>query len=237
MKNQYFGDKRDLFKYDLMTEIAKGIPAITQVVFIPMLTPDDGTGQGQQVDYDIGSRNQKLLAFLKECRKEGRRDIREIERYFGEAGIRLHIYGADEQFQSDPEARKRYFATISEAVPSHALVFVDPDTGLEIGLKQRPTAQHLLCSEVRQLYDCMDGASVLMLFQYCRYVIRREKFLQEISEGLTQQTGDQFPLFVSDKKIGFFFLVKGAAIRNQLSKVLIEYRSLYPKLLSSTGEQ
>lgn len=236
MKNQYFGDKRDLFKYDLLTEIAKGIPAITQVVFIPMLTPDDGTGQGQQIDYDIGSQNQKLMVFLEKCRKEGRRDIREIERYFREAGIGLHIYRANEHFQPDPEARRRYFSTIT--IPSHALVFVDPDTGLDIGLKQRPTEQHLLCSEVRQLYDRMDGASVLMLFQYCRYVIRRERFLQEISEGLKQQTGDQFPLFVSDKKIGLFFLAKDAEMRCQLSGVLTRYRERYgQKLLLSGAEQ
>ena len=46
MKNQYFGDTRDLFKYDLALHIIEGIWSIRALTFIPMLTPDDGSRRG-----------------------------------------------------------------------------------------------------------------------------------------------------------------------------------------------
>jgi len=45
MKNQYFGDKRDFFKYDLSIELCERIP-LKQFTFIPMLTENDGTKEG-----------------------------------------------------------------------------------------------------------------------------------------------------------------------------------------------
>lgn len=48
MKNQYFGDNRDLFKYDLVHKIINaryaGLPK--RFTFIPMLTENDNTKQG-----------------------------------------------------------------------------------------------------------------------------------------------------------------------------------------------
>jgi hypothetical protein len=46
MKHQFFGDRRDLFKYDLLLDVLRGMPALARLTLIPMLTPDDGSGHG-----------------------------------------------------------------------------------------------------------------------------------------------------------------------------------------------
>jgi len=54
VKNQYFGDTRDLFKYDLALHIIEGIWSIRALTFVPMLTPDDGSRQGSRTDHRKG---------------------------------------------------------------------------------------------------------------------------------------------------------------------------------------
>ena len=45
MKNQYFGDNRDLFKYDLFLKIIQKTDSVNRFTFIPMLTPDVRSSQ------------------------------------------------------------------------------------------------------------------------------------------------------------------------------------------------
>ena len=59
MKNQYFGDIKDLFKYDLGEFLINEIPELERFTFIPMLTPDDKGPDGNKLNYDgrPGSKN------------------------------------------------------------------------------------------------------------------------------------------------------------------------------------
>ena len=50
MKNQYFGDTRDLFKYDLLEHLMDHFRPRT-FAFIAMLTEDDDTDHGQKRNY------------------------------------------------------------------------------------------------------------------------------------------------------------------------------------------
>jgi len=49
MKNQYFGESRDLFKYDLALTVRKEFNL--GLSFIPMLTAPDGRTHGNQIDH------------------------------------------------------------------------------------------------------------------------------------------------------------------------------------------
>ena len=37
MKHQYFADRRDLFKYDLLLDILAAVPSLERLTFVPML--------------------------------------------------------------------------------------------------------------------------------------------------------------------------------------------------------
>ena len=93
MKNQYFGDVRDLFKYDLIQGILEGISTLQGFTFIPMLTENDPkSGDGNKRDFDKadrdgrpGTKNEELKEFLKPYKDKenrGKRDFKEIEKYF-----------------------------------------------------------------------------------------------------------------------------------------------------------
>jgi hypothetical protein len=55
MKNQYFGDKRDFFKYNLLLDLLECLDLAT-LTFIPMLTPDYGTNEGHFKSYKCKDR-------------------------------------------------------------------------------------------------------------------------------------------------------------------------------------
>ena len=75
MKNQYFGDRNDFFKYDLVLSLIEKIENLKCFTFIPMLTKDDGSSDGALTKYD-GSRRKELDDFLKDCIKKSDRKVK-----------------------------------------------------------------------------------------------------------------------------------------------------------------
>src|SRR5687768_13727041 len=75
MKNQYFANGRDLFKYDLLLDVLAGVPELRRLTFIPMLTPNDASSEGNRLLRVAPSRRPDLLNFLNQCLRDGRRDI------------------------------------------------------------------------------------------------------------------------------------------------------------------
>jgi hypothetical protein len=47
MKNQYFGDAREYFKYDVLDRLASDLDGIRLLICLWMLTPSDDTTPGQ----------------------------------------------------------------------------------------------------------------------------------------------------------------------------------------------
>ncbi|MBA7473155.1 hypothetical protein ES707_08489 [subsurface metagenome] len=87
MKNQYFGDIRDLFKYDLILKIMQQCPSLKQFTFIPMLTANDNRTDGNRRGFDDkrmqgrpGSENAELVKYLHKYHSiaPGDRDFTEI---------------------------------------------------------------------------------------------------------------------------------------------------------------
>ncbi len=224
MKNQYFGDIRDLFKYDLILRIIQETGSINRFLFIPMLTENDNRGDGNETDYNkakAGTRNRDLMTYLENCVNENRRNITEIERYFKSKGIEIYIH--NEPFSHGK--RKSYFDRIRRELSSQSLIFVDPDNGLEV---KRSNKKHLLYHEAKDLYNCMDEDSILMIFQYFprekhpEYLRKRSNELKELTEDL--------PIYISDNEIIFFLLTKNDELKSQLKTIINRYRRDYPNL-------
>ena len=82
MRNQFFGDIRDLFKYDLIAWLIQNIDNVDHFTFIPMLTEDDVKNHGLKTDYakaKAGNKNVRLVKLLESCVNKGKRYIREIK--------------------------------------------------------------------------------------------------------------------------------------------------------------
>jgi hypothetical protein len=67
MKHQYFRDRRDLFKYDLLLDVLAAVPNLERLTFVPMLTRNDDTGEGRRVALSASRRRPALTAFLSRC--------------------------------------------------------------------------------------------------------------------------------------------------------------------------
>ncbi len=131
MKNQYFADRRDLLKYDLWLNVAERLPGVEQLTLIPMLTPDDDTGEGSLVGYSVGAARPELYQFLRHCLQNGVRSIMELRECGVWAPFRYTPYKDDEFFTD--ASRESYFGSIPRSALMNAVVLIDPDVGLETG--------------------------------------------------------------------------------------------------------
>jgi hypothetical protein len=231
MKNQYFGDTRDLFKYDLILRVMEGIPSIRSLTFIPMLTPDDESTHGNRTDHrraKAGFKNRPLVEHLAACVLEGRRNVCEILPLFTAHGIQVNLHG--EPF-STPD-RAAYFRAIPDGWLREALVFLDPDIGMEVA---DPTEKHLLFTEIGNLLGRMEGNSVLMIFQFYprvergAYTMRRKAELGRIHRGEI--------LSITDNQIVFFFLASDPGLMERIGDLLAGYRNDYPVLTLDRGRK
>ena len=109
VKNQYFADRRDLFKYDLLLDLAE-CQSEPRLVFIPMLTPNDGTREGSVRAYECGARRRMLFDVLRAAVATGKRDIQTLRAVLPRCGVLFFPYRDAEYFQD--ATRKQYFDTV-----------------------------------------------------------------------------------------------------------------------------
>src|SRR2546423_25213 len=130
MKNQYFGDKRDLIKYGLLEALTGGIPGIVQLTCIWLLTPPSNNTHGNR-HFKASREATALELFLKECVTSGRRDVRELARYMSARSEQYVSIGDERSHYFTGSSREAYFDAIPDAALRRAVVFFDPDNGLE----------------------------------------------------------------------------------------------------------
>ena len=217
MKNQFFGDTRDLFKFDLIEHVMKSLDELKRFAFIPMLTPDE-----KPKSIKPGTKNKNLVAFFNEGKK---RDIHDIQEYFKRRRITAEIHGEKGvYFKNDKESRRKYFDQINDDWLVDSLVFLDPDTGMK---EKEPTAKHVLFSEIQQIYERMNENSIIMIYQHHSRK-NREQDRQDRAKEIENKTGTAKPLVISDNDIMFLFLTKNAAIKTHLQQALKDYVRNYP---------
>ena len=220
MKNQYFGDNKDLFKYDLVMRIFQD-HLVNRFTFIPMLTETDDRRNPEKP----GTGNKELVKFLDACIR--RRNIKELKSLFKKKRISMEIYKEREHFPN--KNRQEYFEQIRGGLLSKSLILVDPDTGLEVvGSKVKKSKKHLLYTEVENLYRRMDKSSILMIIQFIPR-LKREKYFAKICSNLKEKVGN-LPLYISDNQIAFFFLAKDESLMKSLNRVISAYTKDYSEL-------
>jgi hypothetical protein len=223
VKNQYFGDNKDLFTYDLVMEIMRA-GLVASFTFIPMLTAPDATRHGDKANRRrarAGHKNRELMSFLDGCVAEGRRNIKELNGFFKKQGIQMTTYGGDAYFSQ--RGRQLYFLGIGDGLLANSLILVDPDNGLEVS---QPSEKHLLYAEAKDLYERMADSSILMLYQYLPRVPHQE-YLEMRMHALNEYVSGNYPVCVDDDEIAFFFLTKNEALEHSLTHLIADYTERY----------
>ncbi len=223
MKHQYFGDTRDLFKYDLLARLVLGMPDIFRILVIPMLTADDDSTEGGRTrfrDSHAGYRNASLRRFLSDHHASG--NIARIADYFGEIGIGVDIFA--QPFSTG--GRSSYFASAARlctGLPG-SLIFLDPDIGLEV---KQPDEKHLLFSELREICRAAESPSLLMVYQHIPRVCR-ETYI-EFRLAQLRKCCRRSPFALADRQV-VFFLLPTADIEDSALSVLRHCAGDYPVL-------
>jgi hypothetical protein len=240
MNIRFSGDTRDLFKFDLVRHLMKSFPELASFTFIPMLTDQDKpTKKKKSATTDLlkavkagkaGSQNRSLMENLGKLQEiEDDMDyFTGIESYFRQENILVDVLQKD---RFSHEHRANYFGKLFEKFPKKSLVFLDPDTGLEV---KNPTRRHLLFDEVKKIADRMDNTSILMIYQHFPREIRNG-YIRSRCTQLYELTGTQ-PVSITDNEIVFFLLVKEPKSRKRLIDIVANYANSYPMLHSCADE-
>jgi hypothetical protein len=147
-----------------------------------------------------------------------------IQSYFKKENIIVDVLHKD---TFSHENRVNYFTKAFEKFPADSLIFLDPDTGLEV---KNPTQKHLLFDEVKKIYARMDNRSILMIYQHLPRVTRAgyiEKRCRELAA-----ISHSHPETITDNEIVFFIMTKNPLIRTRLCAVLGDYADTYNTLLT-----
>jgi hypothetical protein len=230
VKNQYFGDTRDLFKYDLILELLVKNDFLERFTFIPMLTKDTQALHGGRTNYNharAGTQREELRSFLARCIVENTRNIRELEGFFKSKlprKIDFTIYRKNRYFSH--EARARYFSEIGKRLLSRSAILIDPDVGLEVKSMRGRQQNYVAYTEVELLFDRMDRNSVLIVFQFIPRV-KRGRYFSQIGRKLKKSLDSSSVLYISDSQVVFFLLTKDMDVQRQVMNTINEYRRTY----------
>ncbi|MBF8299342.1 MAG: hypothetical protein HW397_391 [Dehalococcoidia bacterium] len=231
MKDQFFADRNDYFKYDLMISLSEGLSGIHRFTFVPMLTPNDSTNHGNQKQYPPGNRRADLYSFLQECLRTSSRDITKLREFFGSHSYPfVYCPYADDIFFTVAE-RMRYFAGIPGILLENAVIFLDPDTGLQVKHMGRERAEYVLYDDVKGIYARMGDSSILAIYEDVSYGQQEHKLVQ-MPKHLQSTLGCPCPCAIGeDNKIAFITIAKSPHRSAEVSALLRSYKQQHPTLL------
>lgn len=223
MKNQQFGENRDLLKFDLVTEILKS-GLVEHFLYVPMLTPDAKAKEADHIcrhESTGGGTNSQLLDFLDLCVVNNKRNVAELEKYFSDLGFSAKVYAPDTYLTA--KNRESYFEKVNFQISPRSLVLVDPDKGLE---EKANSPANLKYAELQAIYHALDENSLLMFTQKFPYEMYSEYVEARTAEIMTQIPGSR-PVSLDDLDSILFFLPKTPEILNGLVTVLTDYTQKY----------
>jgi len=135
LKDQYYGDKRDYFKYGLVLRLLRELK-LGHFSFVVMLTRADDTGHGGSVEYGVVDGAEELHQHLHESIRDeagvvcgSRRNVRVIAPFLEARGLSCQIH--DDLFTH--RDRSSYFRSVRAGLTQGTVVLLDPDNGLEVG--------------------------------------------------------------------------------------------------------
>lgn len=215
MKNQYFGDRRDFFKYDLVLTLIEQIDCLKTFTFIPMLTENDTSKDGNVTQYD-GSRRKDLELFLRRCLKTSDRNIAKLRDYMnGKKGITYYPYKELEFFTH--HGRQKYFDEVKASVLRNAVVLFDPDNGFEVkSMGSGNGHKYLRFEELSSIFERTVNSLVLVYQHIPR--VQRKIFFAQMAEKIKKSINTEKCICLSDNEIVFFIMAQNDELMNKAWK-------------------
>lgn len=235
MKNQYFGDKRDFIKYSLIVDVLDHHPKLSAFAFVPMLTKNDSTKQGNVRGYPRKPGNEGVYKFLKDPENKSIKCWRDFFRV--KYPDRCYIIGdLDETPEQNPKAkyfehhvRQDYFTTVTNwNIKTNALVLIDPDIGIQPKDKQywrriannpERAEKYLLKNDIELLAKYVPN-SALMIYQHLQN--NRHRHEAQAKEKLQLLSGvfDEKVSSVRCDAVQYLFASKNTLLQQAINTTL-----------------
>lgn len=226
VKHQYFGDRHDFYKYDLLLYLMGPEAGLgfTQLVFGAMITPDDGSTDGMFTTYPPERRDQDLCAWLQQRVHVGIRDVGLLASYPSVVEAGWTYAPMLEEVPCAANERRAYFDAMLARLSPATLLFLDLDNGLmtkSATLSQRP--KFVDWHEVTALFHALDEESVLLIFQHSRRV-KRAVLWPMLATELRDRCGiEHVSVIAPDGLVAYYIIAKSAARHRQIDAALEPY--------------
>jgi hypothetical protein len=239
VKNQYFGDRRDLFKYDLLLDLAGCLPD-QRLVLIPMLTPNDGSGEGRFISYNRGERRGRLFDALRDAVALGKRDIRLLRELMPTCGVRFVPYRDADYFQD--ATRTAYFDAVPTQWVAHSVVFFDPDIGLQTGtaayMRRNGAEKYLFYADLCAVWAKASDDSVFVVYQHLQNdATKRPADVERRLRDLTTHLAISSAWAVQWGDVAFLVVVRDGAVATRVRLALGEHARRHQARLSEVAGQ
>ena len=147
MRNEFFGDDRDLFKWSRVLDLAD---PDRQIIYVPMFRPDYRLSK-----HAANGIREDVRQFFREDRMKSIKNL---------APDRIVIPNWEIYEDS---GRVTYFekvrTAIEDAPNTHRVIFVDPDTGMQ---PQNASSKHIRDGSVRAIWGWMRDGDTLVIYQH-----------------------------------------------------------------------
>ena len=203
MKDQYFGDIYDYFKYSLLRLLTRQGQLRTAVCW--MLTPNDRRADGHRTQYlresmEWSAFDPVVYRFLREhVIERNTRKIKALETSTILPSCRFYSEILGDEYSQRQEYLKEFLDFAWDA----NLVFFDPDTGMEVKsvpIGRKHSSKYLYWSEVSSSFSA--GHS---LFVYQHLPPKpRDPFIDELADRFIATTGARCVYSYHNRRVAFF---------------------------------
>lgn len=228
MKDQYFGDRRDFFKWDLLEDLTTPTSERIGLCYIAMLTAPDASREGELKAYPCGARRSELHEFLQSCAADGRHEVRAIREYFAQRGIEYRPFGDCSDGYYTYANRQSYFRAIPDAFLQDAVVFLDPDIGLSAGsesyMRRVGIDKYLFDDDLRGLSSRLGATSVVVVYQH----LQRDRSrvwddIEDRCQRVCLAVGTAGSSFVTDREVAFLATSRDSTARLAAARLIVEH--------------
>ncbi len=223
---KYFGDSRDYFKYDLITHILNR-KLSEHYVFIPMLTKHRDDNEGRRLPTQ-DDKSKDLLAFIKECNTKS---LEHWKKWLCRHSSSYSTVSPVDKTYFEDKSRLSYWPRFTAVIKKRdkALVFVDPDTGLETGSssyrRKMGSEKYILNGELIQLFGDLRSTSILMIYQHLpRNRHQHNKQTKKKLDQAISQTQSTYACAYREEDLAYILLLKSSELFKRLSSVLKNYK-------------
>lgn len=230
---RHFGDDRDYFKHDLISWIIgdkNNEASLRNLVYVPMLTVHrDDNKEGNRKPDTKCNRSEELLDFMAKC---STKSLEHWQRWYTKK-VKVANYQTidpvDKTFFAH-ETRSEYWKKFKHLIPTeNALVFVDPDTGMETGtmgyMKRQGFDKYIFNQELLlDLVKLLHPSSVLMIYQHLSN--NADTRPEQVDKRCYQMAGvfhQRFTLAYREDDLAFLFITKTDEIFNKMQVCLHKY--------------